>query len=378
MTVWNLSRLIYTVRKLTGRFDLDQMPDAADPALNVSITNPSGIVDYINDFYLLDFPEHLRTLKLRDFYQFTTLPNVGTYNVPNNIYQIYDPVYVDGYQISWHQYPESFYRIWPEFNFIDQNLFIPDGTSGTASDPFVFTLTQTPIQQGTVSIGLQPNVDGAVPTLMETFTDQDSPCLLDQPLLEQFTNPGILTSNLGGSGTIDYLTGDVTLTYITAPPNGTSSSCHYHPYVASRPRDIMFFQQQLFLRPIPNDTYIIKLMSYMQPTVVISNLTNAGTNPTSPAPGVYSQFTSPLTDPLDGQQPLFQEWWQVLAYGAAIKILIEEGDYAEAEKLKGPFEENKLLAQRKCLKQLANQRIPTRYAESNQTGTAGWPVFPIY
>ncbi len=374
MTVWNLSRLIYTIRKLAGRFDLDQMPDAADPSLNVSITNPSGVIDYINDFYLLDFPEHLRTLKLRDFYQFTTLPNVGTYNVPNNIYQIYDPVYVDGYQISWHQYPESFYRIWPEFNFIDQNLFTPNGTLKTFGP---FTLTQTPVQQGTVSIGLQPNVDGAVPTLMETFTDQDYPCLLDQPLKEQFKNPGTLTSNLGGTGTIDYLTGVVNLTYKQAPPAGALSSCHYHPYVASRPRDIMFFQQQLFLRPIPNDTYIIKLMSYMQPTVAMSNLTDAGTNPQNPPPGFYSQFTAPLTEPVDTQQPQFNEWWQVIAYGAAIKILVEEGDYAEAEKLKGPFEENKLLAQRKCLKQLANQRIPTRYAENAQNGQAGWPIFPI-
>ena len=378
MTVWNLSRLIYTVRKLAGRFDLDQMPDQAGDDRNVSVSNPSGIIDYINDFYLLDFPEHLRTLKLRDFFEFTALPNVGTYNVPNNIYQIYDPVYVDGYQCSWHQYPESFYRIWPEFNFIDRNLFTPDGSSGTSADPFVFNLTQTPIQQGTVSIGLKPNIDGSPNSpKLETFTDQDTPCLLDQPLEEQFVNPGILKGNLGSSGTIDYLTGVVNLNYITPPPLGTKSSCHYHPYVPSRPRDMMFFQQQLFLRPIPSDTYRIKLLAYVQPSVAISNLTNAGTNPVNPPPGVYSQFT-PLTQSLDTQQPLFQEWWQVLAYGAAIKILIEEGDYDEAERLKGPFEENKRLAQRKCLKQLANQRIPTKYAENAQNGQAGWPIFPIY
>lgn len=369
MTKWDLNRLRYAVRKITGKFDTNQLPDSCvgEP----SISNPPGIDDYLNDFYLYDFPEHLRTLKLKDFFLFTTVPNCGTYNVPLNIVQIEPPIYIDNYQFAWYQSPDIFYRIWPELNFIDRNLFTPNGINNI----FTFTLTQTPVQQGTVVIGLQPNIDGNPSPQLETFTDQDSPILLDQPTQIEFVNPGLLLSNLytgplppvtpgvtPGTGTVDYLTGVCTVSYIKTPPAGTNNTCHYHPYVASRPRDIMFFQQQLFLRPIPNDTYAVKVMAYFQPTVAISNLTNATEKPA---------FDGTGTD-----QTLFPEWWQVLAYGAALKIFIEDGEHSEYERYKGYFEEQKLLAQRKALKQLANQRIQTPYAE-NVAGPA-FPIFPIY
>jgi hypothetical protein len=381
MTQWDLSRLRYTVRKLTGKFDTNQLPDASPGAGAVSVSNPPGVDDYINDFYLYDFPEHLRTLKLRDFFTFTTLPNVGTYNVPLDIVQIFDPIYIDNYQFAWYQDPNVFYRIWPELNFIDQAIAT---TSGNLTD--TFTLTQTPVQQGTVVIGLQPNQDGNPSPQLETFVDQDYPSLLDQPTEQRFTNPGTLTGNLGGTGTIDYLTGAVSITYsmvVPLPPVGLNINAHYHPYVASRPRDIMFYQQQLFLRPIPNDVYAVKCMAYFQPTVILSALTNSPTfypgNAAIQTPGIPSQFNG---DNISGSVsmstiPLFPEWWQVIAYGAALKILAEEGDYEEYAKLEVIFEKQKLLAQRKCLKQLANQRIPTPYADNNASGPA-WPIFPIY
>ncbi len=378
MTVWDLSRLRYTVRKLTGKFDTNQLPDSSPGAGAVTVQNPPGVDDYINDFYLFDFPEHLRSLKLRDFYTFTTLPNCGTYNLPQNIYSVEPPIYIDNYQFAWYQSPDVFYRVWPEFNFIDAAIATTDGTSLT----YTFNLTQTTVQQGTVVIGLQPNQNGNPSPQFETFTDQDTPVLLDQPLQQRFVNPGTLTGNLGGTGTVNYLTGAVSITYASAPVAGININAHYHPYTASRPRDIMFYQQQLFLRPIPNDTYIVKVMSYIQPTVAISALSNAGTwypGGGSQTPGVPSQFSGGTDAP--GSQslqtvPLFNEWWQVIAYGAAIKILVEEGDWQEAQALKQVFEEQKLLAQRKCLKQLANQRISTPYAEN--VGGNTWPIFPLY
>lgn len=374
MTVWDLSRLRYTVRKLTGKFDVNQLPNGSPSAGAVSVSNPPGVDDYINDFYIYDMPEHLRTLKLKRFYTFTTVPNCGTYSIPQTIYQLEPPIYIDNYQFSWYQSPEIFYRIWPELNFIDQNLFNPDGATRT----FNFTLTQTPVQQGTVVIGLQPNIDGNPSPPLETFTDTDQPIPLDENLGTSrfFVNPGTLTGNRGGTGTIDYLTGAVSITYNVAPPDGTNSSCHYHPYVASRPRDIMFYQQQLFLRPIPNDTYAVKLMAYFMPTAVLSAATNSTqrplTNSTGNLIGPFDGTTNSLSD-----LPQFNEWWQLIAYGAAIKIMVEEGDWEEVARLKQIFEEQKMLAQRKEIKQLSSQRIQTPYAE-NQSGGPAWPIFPIY
>lgn len=387
MSTWDLNRLRYTVRKITGRYDTVQLPDSSFG--ENSITNPPGIDDYINDFYLYDLPEHLRSLRLKSFYTFPTVPNCGTYNVPQSIYSVEPPIYIDNYQFSWYQSPQMFYQIWPELNFIQQNIFNPS----SAGSFFSFTLSQTPIQQGTVVIGLTPNIDASPSPspILETFRDRDQPIPLDLPPLQYFVNPGILTSNqyIGqypplspgvtpGTGTIDYLTGNVTLSYIVVPPAGVTGSAHYHPYVASRPRDIMFYQQQLFVRPIPNDTYLVKLMSYQMPTTVISSATNSTIIPATDTAGNIQGFTNANINSNATNLPDFNEWWQLISYGAALKIFAEDGDDEKYAQYKIYFEEQKMLAQRKELKQLANQRIQTAYSvEQSQTGPA-WPIFPLY
>ncbi len=386
MTAWDLSRLRYTVRKLTGKFDVNQLPDISPGPGQVTVSNPPGIDDYINDFYLYDLPEHLRSLKLRDFFTFTTIPNCGTYSVPQNIIEIYDPIYVDNYQFKWYQYPSEFYQVWPELNFIDQNLFQADGSTTN----FQFTLTQFPVQQGTVSIGLRPNISGTPSPALETFTDTDHAIPLDIPIQQIFVNPGTLTGSFGiSTGTIDYLTGVVNITYNNAPPNGTIGTCHYHPYVASRPRDILFWQQQLFIRPIPNDVYSVKVMAYMMPTVVLGAATNAPVYPSLVVKGGTGNSTTPQFDTVtingfNGSTParltdvpVLNELWQLIAYGSAIKILKEEGDWTEVAALSSIFEEQKNLAQRKTLRQLAHQRIPTVYS-NNGARSDTWPIYPMY
>lgn len=383
MSAWDLNRLRYAIRKVTGRYDTTQLPDSSVGEINIS--NPAGIDDYINDFYLYDMPEHFRTLKLRDFYTFSTIPNCGTYAVPENVYEIYDPIYIDNYQFKWYQYPSEFYQVWPELNFIDQHGLTGNGVTTT----FTFNLTQTPIQQGTVVIGLTPNQDGTPSPILETFTDVDQPIPLDIPKQQYFRNPGVLTGNQGGTGTIDYLTGAVTLNYAIPPANGSYSSAHYHPYVASRPRDILMWQQNLYIRPIPNDTYSVKCMAYMMPTTVISAATNATVRPSlyvDPATTTTSAPTSTTVQvqgftgnsgSLPTDLPEFNEWWQLIVYGSAIKILVEDGDYEEADNIKPIFEEQKMLAQRMTLRQLAHQRILTVYSQNGRSNQ-NMPIFPYY
>ncbi len=385
MTTWNLNRLRYTIRKLTGKYDENQMPDST--VGQVSISNPSSIDDYINDYYLYDMPEDCRSLRLRDFYEFNTVPNCGTYAVPQNVIELYQPLYVDGYQFAFYQEPTTFYNIWPELDFIDRSLFTPNTTTGIG--PYTFNLTQTPVQQGTVTIGLTPNQSPQTAGILETFSDADQPIPLDIPKQQYFVNPGILTGNQGGTGTINYLTGAVSITYAAQPPVGSVPSCHYHPYVASRPRDVMFWQQQLLVRPIPNDTYRIKLMAYMLPTTVLSAASNATvrpsiyvdptTTPTS-APTVNTvtiQGFGGQSGSLNTDLPQFNEFWQLIAYGAALKIFVEDGEHEEYARYQPYYEKQKLFVQRKTLKQLAQKRINTDYSNQN-SGSSLWPIYPYY
>lgn len=354
-TTWDLNRLRYTIRKITGKFDTSQLPDttAGEPSLNFPVV-AVGLDDYINDFYLYDMPEHMRTLRLKDLYTFTTLPNMGTYDLPQSVFSIEAPYYSDNYQFAYHQNPESFYALWPEFDFIENGI-----ATGNGGINYSFTLSQRPIQQGTVTFGITPNTSPG--TQFETIRDIEDTVDLSTPAAAQFINPGTLDGNIAGFGTIDYLTGAVSITYTNPLAVGQQINAHYHPYVAARPRDCLFFHQQLRLRPIPNDVYTIKMMAYLQPTTIMNN----------------PQFGPAGGGLLDS--PLFDEWWQLIAYGAALKIFAEDGEHEEYDRYKGYFEEQKLLAQRKCIKQLSNQRIPTRYAE-NMPGIYNslTPPFPVY
>lgn len=352
-TVWNLSRLRYTVRKITGKLDQSQIPDSSSSAFPISATNPPGIDDYINDFYLYDFDEHLRTLKLEDWYYFQTEPNLNTYNLPVNYFAAQMPIYVDGYEIAWYQDPKIFFRIWPQLSFIQNAVATGNGTTG----PYSFTLSSVPIQPGTVVFGTTPV---ASPPL-ESFSDSVQADTFTNPVTV-LTTPTLFKTSAAvpsiADSSLNYITGAVTLNFATVVPNGVSINAHYYPYVASRPRDCLFFQQQFTFKPVPNDTYQIKVMAYQQPTTLMANGLSG------------AQFIN-QTD-----LAMYNEWWQVIAYGAALKILIEEGDHEEYERNRGYFEEAKLLAQRRCLKQLSNQRIQTNYAENSGQGT--WPIFPFY
>jgi len=345
-TVWNLSRLRYEVRKITGKLDASQIPDSSNSLLPISASNPPGIDDYINDFYLYDFDEELRTLELKNFYVFQTIPNLGTYSLPPGLFfEAETPIYVDGYQIAWYQNPDIFFRIWPQLSFIQNQIATTDGTSTS----YTFTLSSTPIQQGTLSIGTTPVQNMAV----ESFSDP-------QPV-DVFVNPeNLLSTNAANvaPGTIDYITGAVTINYETPPPAGLSINAHYYPYVASRPRDCLFFHQQFNFKPIPNDVYQIKVLAYQQPTTVLAG------------GGSGTQFQNG-TD-----TAIFNEWWQVIAYGAALKIFVDDSDHEQYQANLVYFERAKLNAQRRALKQLSNQRIQTPYSE-NASGNS-WTIFPFY
>lgn len=358
-TVWDLIRLRSEIRNITGLFDTSQMSD-------------EELDNHINDFYLYDFPEELRSLRLKGYYEFNTIPNVSTYTFQQNtyitnagditvnnlgsnraIYNVLPPVYVDGFQSAWYQDPDTFQRIWPDLNTVQKAVEVTDGIESQ----FTFTLSATPILQGSVLIGCsRPNATTPIPT--EAFRDL--------PQEDGFTNPGQLyrTSDNAAFGSINYLTGEVTIEFSAVPQAGIPINAHFYPYVASRPRDILFYNQKLTVRPVPQDVYKVKMVAQYQPTVLL----NTG------APDL-TMFDGETYD-ADIQSPLYFEWWQLLVYGTSMKIFIRFGDHEEAARYQPYYDKQRLDAQRRTLKQMSNQRIATIYSDG-QASTAPFPPYPI-
>lgn len=342
-----------TIRKNTGNFDPTQLTD-------------SQIDHKINDYYMWEMPEHLRVLKLKTFYIFRTVPNVGQYTVPEAYYQVSNPVYVGGYEVSWNQDPVQFYKIWPEYRFVQTNIKTGDGGAS-----YSFTLSQKPILQGSLTISANSTTQGTNTQVLRDLYSADTIPATNN--IVDCTTYGSTTFGLP-SGTINYLTGAVSVTFNQNIPTGTSINVEYYPYVSSRPRDVLLFttnidvidptfsatnyqtyqKQMIQLRAIPNDSYEVKMVAYLRPT----------------------QF-------LEGQQanqtPEWSEWWQLLARGATVNILIEQGDHEEATIYRQYLEQSMIWAQRRLIKQLSSQRVPTIYMENNTGGNvAPFPVFPVY
>lgn len=349
------------VRRLTGRPSINQISDSA-------------IDDYINTFYLYDMSEHLKMESLRFNYEFTTTANIPVYNLPTDVYlTAMPPVYIGGYQSYMTQSRENFFRINPSLNFLQQSIYTSNGTAGPYTGQ---KLTQTPITPG-----FQPNPPGAYaitpilgvnyPSTQPKFINWNivvsalgtpdpksgiapSITLVDDGLGNLFdpNDPAIppysATNFPTIRGTVNYVSGALNITAFQAIiPAGNPINAQYIPYVASRPQSVVFYQDQFIVYPIPDQAYTISFEAYKYPTAFLNN-------------------------PSGNLTPQLQEWWQLLAFGAAQKIFEDNGDFENMAKYRPLLDEQMRLVLRRTIVQQTSERTATIYTEQSQ-----FPQYPF-
>lgn len=354
----SLATIRSKVRRITGRPSTAQISDAQ-------------IDEYVNTFYIYDMPEHLRLESLRVNYQFITNVNQPAYDFPTNLYLTsMPPVYVSGYQCSMFQSRENFYRNNPRLQYIERAT-TGNGTVG----PYTFTLINRPIVPG-----WKPNLPGAYSVSVVGTTDIPASQLNFNVLISGtdvnghsvsliddggsnatgHTTTGLLfdydaTTTIAASarGTINYLTGVVTifgapLGFARAVANGSPINAQYIPYVAARPQSVCFFQDQIIVFPLPDQAYTISFEAFKYPTALATST----------------------------QSPQLNEWWQLLALGAADKIFCDNGDIENMTKYRPILDEQIRLVQRRTIVQYASERVSTIY--SDQTGPSQYPFSGYY
>jgi len=329
--------------------------------------------NYINTFVVYDFPEILRTFNLKTTFSFYTNPGQDVYNTDiasfagattnllynfQNLYMtIHPPIFIAGYQSFFSQSREQFYGIYPLVNSISSIGFTGDGVTTTFTG--VVNTQQTTIPAGlTQLIGLlQNNV------LFDSVgVNGEGLALVDVPVVDPVTGNKTINGNLydpnsaayqaakqtppialndpllPGSGNINYLTGQFTITFVAAPASAAPINSQTVPQILSIPQAVLFYGNQFVIRPVPDQPYQVNFEVFQRPAALLSA----------------------------GQSPELEEYWQYIAYGAAMKIFQDRMDLDSVALIQPEFDRQERMCLRRTLVQLSNQRTSTIYTE--QTG----------
>lgn len=351
MSIGTLAAIITKTRQLSNSGTTSQL------------TNQQ-IIDYINSFYLYDFPAQYRALKLQDKVTFNTIKGIDTYAFDSEHFStVQMPCYCAGREIKLFNDPWSFFGV--NFNwFQQQNLTSGDGTAG----PYSGTCQSTPILRSTSNNPItqtKTQSTSVFPINYQSQFTQDANIGRVQNILItvnrangdtlNVTDDG--AGNLIGnciSGTINYSTGAVSnLVFSNTVPSGETITIEYNSQVLAIPQGVMFYQNQFTMRPVPDKGYTITLTAYRLPSQAL-----LGSGTVIDMAGVPEQI----------------EWWETLAFGAAKKIYEDRLDPDGVALMDKALREHYALNETRTYAQLGKNRMPTLFADqlSYNYGSGGF------
>lgn len=375
---WTLADIRTKVRNVTGSPSPDQI---SDEDLNT----------YINNYYVFTMPFELKEQITNQFLKFRTTPGEDVYAFPGGYFTDSPGAYADGFPLIFYQDPDVFFQDWPQQYAVD-NIATGDGTTTTFSGG----LQNPPLIIGTLFItaddpdGNQQVVADQGNEITQTIATGSgvtnyTGTLIVFPIVpgtmtvtdgvENFVDngAGILTGNLGGSGTINYTTGVFNITFNTAVATGvsiiasyTSDSdsgvlsgdgagtinyltgaysvtfdtapastaviyAKYQGYSANRPQGVLFFNNQFTFRPVPDQAYQILMQGFIKPVSLTA----------------------------DSDTPLQEEWGALIAYGASLEIFSDRGDEESYQSYFNIFKRYENVALGRTIQQYsAEQSVP--------------------
>lgn len=364
MAIVNLNAIRQKIRKLTGAGNSQQVTNAT-------------LDDYINSFYSYDFPAQFRSLKLKDKYTFNTIQGIDVYPFNSEQYTTVEmPCYCMKREIKLFQDPWSFYGV--NFNWQQQqNLTTGNGTAGPytgicSAIPLIRSVNNVPQSNtaGNITPNTPPNPStdpqpypsqaysgfpsGRVQNVLITantasstlnVTDDGNGALIQYTLDAN----GFPLSTIP-AGSINYLTGQVSVTFGSNVPQGNTIQIQYNPVQPSIPLSILFFQNQFTLRPVPDQGYTVELIAYRQPSQALFSTVGGGGTPE------------------------LSEWWECIAFGAAKKFYEDRLDPDGIALMDKALRERYDVAYTRTYAQLGKQRIPTIYSDqlTGNYGSNGW------
>ena len=324
------------------------------PGIN-SLTD-AKIDQTLNDIYNTDFAYGIKVDQMRDVYEIYTEPYIDRYPLDVNYNQgVRGPAYFDGTQGSLFKDRRQFFNLWP--NVLTE--FTPaSGDGNTQSFPFTI---QGPFVSKEVIIGSVDTAGNAI-----SITDDGNGNLYylrpnPQTSVPAFnTNPakaGMYNQNTGNPGlynmannvvnpavamgTVNYVTGAFTLDFTVPnviPAAEQPITVRVSQYQTGKPYNILFWNNEFTIRPIPDKIHKITVEVYLTPI----------------------QFM------LTTDNPILNQWAKYLAYLTAAEIQRERNDFDGVRELQeGAKRQEALVLERQGIEEIG-QMTPTLF---NSTST---------
>ncbi len=226
MANWALSEIRSKVRQVTGRFSSQELSN-------------EDLDEYINKYFQFTFPAELKLERFHTFYEFLTEANTQKYTLPTGFVNFEPPATIDRLSVLWYQDPSNFYENNPE-NIARQNI----GTGDDVTTGFNGTAGNFPILPATT----------VVTDNNEIFEDTNTDFNVTQPVN--------MTGSLGGSGSINYETGEVIVGFNSAPETGQLIIFSYIQFQAGRPTAVLLYDNQWTFFPVPDTSYRFRTKAY--------------------------------------------------------------------------------------------------------------------
>jgi len=306
------------------------------------------IDEYINTFVQYDFPEQLRLFSLRSTFEFVCSPYIDTYktntvsptdpfyNFKNKYITLHDPVYIAGFSTFYSQSREQFFGIYPRVN----NLRSIGTTGNGIKLNYSGTLATKPILQNQVLFSSIDTNNQGLSLIDVPVVDANGNPTVNGNLYVPGTEPASPPTVILAANTINYVTGVFTITFSNPPGTGKAIDSQTVPYVAARPSGLLFFENEITIRPVPDKPYRISLEAYLRPTELLAT----------------------------NQRPELEQWWQYISYGASKKVFEDRLDMESVQQIMPEFKEQEKLVLRRTIVQNTNERTATIYTEQTSLG----------
>lgn len=287
------------------------------------------IDEYANTFIVYDMPSELRlfnyhsqaNLQLNayqaeyDLSTLTTTVDGASETLINQYITLNPPFYVDGYKAYYAQSRDEFFNIYPQ----NQNI-VRMGSGDAVTTAFSKTISNGFLVANQVQV---TSIDASNNTLY--LTDDGA---------------GALSGD--GTGTVNYVTGAISVTFSTAPASSTDVNAHVIQYTPGRPAAVLYYQNKLTVRPIPDQGYTLNFEVYIPPMQLLT--------------------TSSV--------PQLKQWWQYIAYGTAKKVLEDRMDLETVQMIMPEYKRQENLVLSRSTVQRSTQRAPTIYSQQAGLGAA--------